>query len=99
MKPPAVEDDEPLPKPCVMTDVQLRWLLERAVEEGVKRGLERVGLHDEDAVHDMREVRNLLDAWRSAKSAVWATIVKAATVAMMGALAAGMALQWWDRRP
>jgi 2-iminoacetate synthase ThiH len=61
----------------------------RAAKQGAKEALESIGLHDENAGDDMRELRNLLDAWRSTKRTVWSQIVKAMTMATLGALAAG----------
>jgi hypothetical protein len=46
----------------------------------------------------MRELRGLLDAWRSTKKTVWSQIVKAATMAMLGAIAAGAFLQFKGMR-
>ena len=72
-----------------MDEQQIEAMLERAAKKGAKEALESIGLHDEKAVHDVTELRGLLDAWRSAKRTVWKTIMQAATMAMLGALAAG----------
>jgi hypothetical protein len=72
-----------------MDDAQIEAMIERAARKGAREALEAVGLHDEDAVHDVQELRGLLDAWRSAKRTVWKTIMQAVTMAMLGALAAG----------
>lgn len=66
----------------------------RAAKQGAKEALESIGLHDEEAGDDMRELRGLLEAWRSTKKTVWSQIVKATTMAMLGALAAGAWLQF-----
>jgi len=42
----------------------------------------------------MKELRNLLDAWRSTKKTVWSQVVKAVTMAVLGAVAAGAVLQF-----
>lgn len=76
-----------------MEQAALEAMLERAAKRGAQEALEAVGLHDEKAVHDMTELRNLLDAWRSAKRTVWKTVMQAATMAMLGAIAAGTWLQ------
>jgi 2-iminoacetate synthase ThiH len=70
----------------------------RAARKGAKEALESIGLHDENAGDDMRELRGLLDAWRSTKKTVWSQIVKAATMAMLGAIAAGAFLQFKGMR-
>lgn len=69
-------------------------MITRAARRGAKEALESIGLHDEDAGDDMRELRGLLEAWRSTKKTVWSQIVKAVTMAMLGAIAAGAFLQF-----
>lgn len=68
-------------------------MITRAARRGAKEALESIGLHDEDAGEDMRELRGLLEAWRSTKKTVWSQIVKAMTMAMLGAIAAGAFMQ------
>lgn len=72
-----------------MNEEQIEAMIERAAKRGAKEALESIGLHDDNAVHDVTELRGLLDAWRSAKKTVWKTIMQALTMAMLGALAAG----------
>ena len=48
--------------------VTLRALVEEASEMGARRALARLGLADEDAREDVLELRQLLKAWRDAKS-------------------------------
>lgn len=73
---------------------ELQELLTNAAEQGAKRTLARLGIDDEKAVADLREVRDLLSAWRSARRVAWETLIRAATVALLAALAAGVALSW-----
>jgi hypothetical protein len=49
----------------------LRAIAEEAGELGAVRALARLGLADEGAVGDVRELRQLLGAWRDAKRATW----------------------------
>ena len=60
--------------------VTLRALTEEASELGAQRALERLGLADPRARHDLDELRDLLGAWRDAKrtarNAVVAWIVR-----------------------
>lgn len=72
-----------------MNEEQIEAMIERAAKKGAKEALESIGLHDDGAVHDVTELRGLLDAWRSAKRTIWKTIMQAFTMAMLGALAAG----------
>jgi hypothetical protein len=55
--------------------VTLRALVEEASELGARRALARLGLADEDARADMTELRELLKAWRDAKSSAWKAVI------------------------
>lgn len=55
--------------------VTLRALSEEACEVGAERALERLGLTDPRARHDLDEMRELLGAWRDAKRTARNTIV------------------------
>jgi len=48
--------------------VTLRALVEEASEMGARRALARLGLADEAARDDVTELRELLKAWRDAKT-------------------------------
>lgn len=72
-----------------MDERALEALLERAAKKGAQDALESIGLHDEDAVKDVQELRGLIDAWRGAKKTVWRTVTQAITMALLGALLAG----------
>jgi hypothetical protein len=50
-----------------MTETELEALLDRAAKRGADEALRRIGLGDEGAGDDVRQVRSLLDAWRTAK--------------------------------
>lgn len=71
-------------------DDMLALLMDRAAEAGAKRALEKIGLHDSEAGKDVRELRGLLDSWRSARATVGHTIAKVITTAILAALAAGV---------
>jgi len=51
--------------------VTLRAILEEASDLGANRALDRLGLADRHAHHDIGELRELLRAWREAKASVW----------------------------
>jgi hypothetical protein len=67
----------------------LQDMVEQAARKGAREALESIGLHDADAIHDVLELRGLLDAWRGAKRTAWKTITQAVTMAFLGALTAG----------
>ena len=64
-------------------------MLERAAERGARHALHEVGLDGEDAAHDIRELRNLLDAFNEAKKTAGLTIIKMLVTGMVMALLAG----------
>ena len=74
---------------------EMEDMLERAAERGARRALKDVGLADADAIHDMHELRDLLDSWRSVKATVGQTILRFFTVAVLGAIAAWIGITNW----
>ena len=72
-----------------LTDAQLERMLDRAAQRGASEALKAVGLGDENAGPDIREVRTLLTAWRDTKRAAWQQAVKIGTTALLGMLALG----------
>lgn len=85
------------PGTTTLTDAQLRQMLAEAAEDGARRALREVGLADDDAAADVRELRNLLDAWRDAKRTAWQSVVKAATTVILIVMLAGLAVYWRGR--
>lgn len=82
------------PSPHVLIDVgELEVLLDRAAEEGARRALAAIGLEDGRAAADVRDLRELLSAWRQAKRAAWQTAVRFVTTVVLAALLAGLALK------
>jgi 2-iminoacetate synthase ThiH len=81
-----------------MSPEVIEQMIARAAKQGAREALQSVGLHDENAGEDMKELRNLLDAWRSTKKTVWSQVVKAMTMATLGAIAAGAFLQFKGMR-
>jgi predicted amidohydrolase YtcJ len=64
-------------------------ILERAAERGARHALHGVGLDGADAAHDIRELRNLLDAFNEAKKTAGLTIVKMLVTGLVLALMTG----------
>lgn len=73
----------------VMPRDELERLLEQAAERGAKRALTDVGLDGDDAAHDIRDLRGLLDAYNTAKHTAWQTVIKMITTGFLLALVAG----------
>jgi len=78
--------------------IQLRMedfddLLEQAAERGAERCLAHLGLENGHAARDIRELRDLLDAWRDARRTAWQTIIKVATTGILAAIIIGVAVK------
>jgi hypothetical protein len=71
--------------------VTLRAVVEEASEAGAGRALARMGLDDEHAVGDMKELRQLLQAWRDAKASAWKAAVAWVVRGCLALLVLGMA--------
>jgi hypothetical protein len=80
-----------------MTDDEIELMIERAAKKGAAEALHDIGLHDENAIHDIHELRTLLDSWRSTKRTVGNTITRFATMAILGALAASAWFKFGER--
>lgn len=81
-----------------MTQQEIDALLDAAAERGAKRALERLGLHDEDAGNDIRDLRNLIESWRSARSTVLKTVTQWITLGVLGAIALGAWSQYTAKK-
>ena len=76
-----------------MPEEEFEELLELAAERGAKRALADVGLIDEHAANDIRDLRSLLSAVRMAKRTAWQTVVRLITTGLILALIAGVAIK------
>ena len=74
---------------------EIEMLIQRAAKAAALEALRDVGLHDDEAIHDLKELRSLLDLWREVRKSVVQTTVKIVTVAVLGALMAGVWLKNW----
>ena len=73
-----------------LTPEELETILDRSAKRGAKLVLRELGLHDESAAEDLREVRNLLTTWRQTRFSIWNTFVKITTVAIFCFVAAAV---------
>ena len=69
---------------------ELEAMLDRAAKKGAAEALRSLGLQDENAAGDIRDMRGLLEAWRMTKKSIWSTTVKMGTVAVLSFIAAAM---------
>ena len=72
---------------------ELKSLLAEAARDGARKALSEVGLHDEDASQDVRELRNLIDSWRSAKATIGNTVLRLITTAVLVFIAGALAMK------
>jgi hypothetical protein len=63
--------------------------LRKAIREEMKSVLKEIGLHDDDAGDDVRDLRSLISDWRGMKKTIWNTIARAGTMFVLGLLALG----------
>ena len=68
-------------------------LLTRAAERGAERCLAHLGLENGHAARDIRELRDLLEAWRDARRTAWQTTIKVVTTGILAALLVGAAIK------
>jgi Family of unknown function (DUF6127) len=73
--------------------VTLRALIEEASELGAARALARLGLADERAPKDMADLRELLSAWRDAKSSARKAVIDWVVRGMLALLLIGIAVK------
>ena len=76
-----------------MPEEEFEELLELAAERGAKKALADVGLIDEHAANDIRDLRSLLGAVRMVKRMAWQTVVRLITTGLILALIAGVAIK------
>jgi len=63
--------------------------LRQIIREEMKSVLKEIGLHDDDAGNDVRDLRSLITDWRGMKKVVWQTVARAGTVFVLGLLMLG----------
>jgi hypothetical protein len=68
-------------------------LLDRAAERGAERCLAHLGMENGHAARDIRDLRDLLEAWRDARRTAWQTAVKVATTGILAALLVSAAIK------
>ncbi len=78
----------------------LRAIVEDTSELATHRVLDRLGLADAGAQGDLDELRELLGAWRDAKTSAWKAVIEWAIRALFAALLIGIAVRLgiWELR-
>jgi len=63
--------------------------------DGARRALAGVGLHDEDAADDVRDIRSLLADYRAVKRGIFTTMANAFVLGLLALIGTGL---WWHVR-
>lgn len=63
--------------------------LRRIVREETRHALKDIGLHDDDAGADIRDLRSLITDWRETKRTIWTTVARWGTMLVLGMLTLG----------
>jgi predicted hydrocarbon binding protein len=81
-----------------MTDAELKLVIQDAAKEGAKQALKEIGLSDIHAYDDVKELRSLLETWKSTKQTIGHTIARVVTTAILTSLAVGIYMGWGEPR-
>ena len=73
----------------ILNKCELEHLLEQASRQGAKMALHELGLHDDNAPTDIRDLRELLKAFRIAKKDSFRILIKCIVIGFMTVLTAG----------
>ena len=68
--------------------------LEAMLDRSAKRALASIGLTDEHAASDIRELRGLLEAWRDTRKSIWSTVTRITTGAVLLFIAGAVWMQF-----
>ena len=68
-------------------------LLNHAAERGAECVLSHLGLENGHAARDIRDLRDLIEAWREARHTAWQTFIRVLTTGILAALLVGAAIK------
>lgn len=71
----------------------LEDIIDRAAERGAQRALAQIGLVNGEAARDIHELRDLLNAWRSARRIAWQTFIRLMITFLLLALLTGLTIR------
>lgn len=72
-----------------------RAMLEKAAEDGAKKALAAIGLHDEDAANDVHDLRQVMADWRAMKRGVLTALGNTIVLGLLALIGTGL---WWHFR-
>lgn len=64
--------------------------LRQIVEDSVKRALKDIGLEDENAGHDIKDLRDLIENWRQVRGVALKTFATWLTLGVLGIFTLGL---------
>ena len=68
-------------------------MLNSAAQRGAERCLAHLGLENGSAAKDIRDLRDLLEAWRDARRTAWRTAIRVITTGVLAVLLVGTAIK------
>lgn len=80
-------------EPIILTRQELADALDKAGEAGARRVLKELGMDDDNAGEDIRELRKLMTSWKEVRKSALQAVVKFLTTALLGALLLGMGIK------
>lgn len=79
--------------PVCMTALELQSMLDKAAESGARKALHDIGLADDQAGIDVRDLRSLLSAWRVGKRTAFKVAVQNVTNMLFVLILIGVAVK------
>jgi hypothetical protein len=73
-----------------LSELELHRLIQEAATCGAKKALADIGLHDEQAAADIRDMRSLIDGYRIARKGFLSAFGKIIAVGVLALLALGV---------
>lgn len=73
-----------------MPKAEFEALIEDACCRGARKALDQIGLHDENAAQDIKDLRDLLDSFKVAKNVAFRTLIRWLTLAVLALILAGI---------
>ena len=78
-------------KRITLTESELNNMLEHAAQRGACLALKAVGLEDDEAGHDVQDLRGLIGSWRLIKKTAVVTAARTGTIFIISLLCLGFA--------
>ncbi|HCS22934.1 MAG TPA: hypothetical protein DIW20_04215 [Rhodospirillaceae bacterium] len=79
--------------PVTLTQGELQSMLDKAAESGARKALHDIGLADDQAGTDVRDLRSLLSAWRVGKRTAFKVAVQNITNLLFVMILLGVAVK------